>query len=148
MGLRKKEDLLKAQFKMLEGGVTAVCVSEDYHDFRTATPRTETPMKVSSWCSGRVEDFLAFNIQRGGWRLTDAQTQEGKRLPLEGVYEFRIKVQVQGRELTTEPAEVKTVEGAIRIVLVPQGGMAIEKIRADSMHHYSTNYYRVKAPNP
>ncbi len=59
------------------------------------------------------------------WRYQDSKPGEP------GVYEFHVKARISGRASGIAETEVKTVEGALRIVIVPQKIGMIDTLRKE-----------------
>lgn len=121
-------------FQVDERSVTLHRVSDD--PMNTRAKAEDQPMEGSMRVIEREKSYpmrlagIAAPISVGSWPL---------RTP--GVYEFRVKARIRGRLNKQERAEVKDVEGAIRVA-VSGTSLEIGKLNFEGTHKY--RYYRRK----
>jgi hypothetical protein len=137
-----KEKIL-TNFKVLELKVTAACIAKSKDDFRAAVPAAPTVLPAGVTI-GKEGDLTGFDfggregiVPSPGAVIERAWDYPKPEPGQAEVFELRVKARVLGREHATAEPEVKTVEGAIRIVIVPEKSLVVERLKLDSTGKYN-----------
>jgi|GEM_PF-4777998 len=127
----KKDQILADFFKITDIQMTVHQVSSDPKNIRAAVEDNAPKFNVYKLPFGASDEAkswpkLAHNfIHHDGfkWRMTSDQ-MAGQV----GVYEFRLKLTVEGKMAKNEDTKIRTIEGAIRIAVVNDKKWSVDKL--------------------